>query len=301
MLGNSTLDNTFTNREIAIAMWFAIGLFWSFRREKIRSSMLRVANSFFQRKILAVAIALVVYTGVITALLHHLNIWRASNLKETVYWTIFTGFAAEVSITDLSKNKDYFISFLKDNIKLSVFIEYIVNAFSFSLAVELILVPMLLFLVLLKTVAELKEEHQPVKIITEILLAIFAICIISYSGYSLYNNFYKYATIYELISLLIPVLFTIFAVPFLYALAVFIEYDTLFTRIDFFLGENHGLVQFTKSIALKSCGFNIKAIKYVQRGIAIGIRRDSTREEILGVISEMRSAKDLGNLELPTE
>jgi hypothetical protein len=59
--------------------------------------------------------------------------------------------------------------------------------------------------------------------------------------------------------LLLPPLFTIAFLPFMYLIALFLKYENVFTRIDI-VNTNSELARYTKRRILAACRFNLRKL-----------------------------------------
>ena len=77
--------NTLNGREKAVIVWLLIFLFWALSQKNIRTSMLGVLKSLFQKKIPAVFIAMFFYVFLILLLFSKIQIWDVSLTKDTIF------------------------------------------------------------------------------------------------------------------------------------------------------------------------------------------------------------------------
>jgi hypothetical protein len=93
--------------------------------------------------------------------------------------------------------------------------------------VELIIQPVITFLVLLQVVAGTKDEYKSVKRFLDVLIAIIGFFLMGRALYLMIITWEQFATPQNLMSFLLPIIMTITFLPFVYLLAVYANYDKL--------------------------------------------------------------------------
>lgn len=171
----------FNARELAVIFWLFILILWAFSQKNIRKSFLGVLKSLFQIKILSVIIAAIIYTVFTVLLLAKMGIWEWTLLKDTIYWFIAVAFILLINTNKVNQEKGFFITILKDNLKIILVLEFILTLYTFNLITEIILVPILVFIGAMSVVSELKKEYLPVKKLFDFILSIIGIFFIVFA------------------------------------------------------------------------------------------------------------------------
>jgi hypothetical protein len=154
------------------------------------------------------------------------------------------------------------------------------------LVAELILVPIVTLVVMLKAVAELKPEHKQVETILDYALRLFGIGLIILTFHNATVDFQSFATPRNLRDLLLPPVFTIAFLPFIYLVALFMKYESVFIRIDFF-NDNSELAGYAKRRILAACHFNLRNLNKFSK--KVGMLRVSSRDDVLAFIRKAKS------------
>ena len=68
-------------------------------------------------------------------------------------------------------------------------------------------------------------------------MSLIGLIFIFYAGYMLVTDFINFATLENLESFYLPVLFSITFIPFVYFFALYSGYETFFIRLDFFVED----------------------------------------------------------------
>jgi hypothetical protein len=229
----------FSTREIAIIIWSSILIIGIIIIVKPKAffDLLKV---FFDYKIQIPLWLMFIYITGITICLYYFKIWNLGLLKDTVIWSIVS---ATVLFFNMNKAKDftYFKPILIGNLKAIVILEFITNFYTFNFITEIIVIPIMTFVGILQIYAEhsarTNPEHLKVASCLKNFFVFVGIFIFIYISYETYKYYEKLLTIQNIKSLLLPFALSVFLIPFLYFLALYMNYEILFIRIPFLIKE----------------------------------------------------------------
>lgn len=136
--------------------------------------------------------------------------------------------------------------------KWVIAIEFIVNFYTFSLVKELLLVPIVIFLALLQGVSQSDKRFIQVSKFLENIFAFIGLGLIAFVVYMTFKNYQEIFIIDNLFSFLLPPLLTILLIPFLYLLAIYINYEDLFVRVNFMTNDRKKNKLLKKEILLNA-------------------------------------------------
>ncbi len=222
----------FSTREIALIIWGIIAFILMMTGPKIRIAFYRVIQVAFFGKLFISFTCMIIYIAIIVYLLYCIDVWNTSLLKDTIIWTFFF---ASTTFFNLNKVVDtkYFKKLLTDSLKWTLLIEYLINFHTFSLIIELIILPFMLFIVAMQVSSEIDKQYEVVNKLFTGILSMFGISIFLYSLIqTIYksNELFTFSNFHEF---LLPLYMTILLMPFLYLIALFIQYESLFVRVRF--------------------------------------------------------------------
>lgn len=198
----------------------------------MRNSLADVVKLLFCKYFLVIYLTLGVYLFGVFSLLKAIGLWTFVDIKDSIFWLFSVAF---VLVFSLNKAKDskYFKEILIDTIKVIVILEFVINFYNFSLVTELIILPILIFVVMLQAVAGLDSKNAQVANLLTNLMTIFGLGLLIYSIYQMangYSNFFKLGTLH---SFILPIILTILFLPYLYCLSLYNIYESYFIRLDF--------------------------------------------------------------------
>lgn len=265
------------NREIATGIWLLIFCFWALSIAQVRSSIFSVLKVFFTTKLFLPFLFMVFYIVGITMALARVGFWDTSAIKDTVIWFFGGATVLYFSLNEAANDEKFFRRTFIGVISLIAIFEFIVNLYPFHIAVELILVPVVSFLVIMSTVAKLKPEHMQVKKALDFLLTLIGIVIIVFIIRAILGDLQNFATLKNLRDFMLPIIFTLGLLPLIYAMALVIQYESVFLRIDF-LNKNSPLTKAMKWKLFKLCTFNLPKLNtYSKKGILFKV---NSKEDI---------------------
>ncbi|MBS1537682.1 MAG: hypothetical protein JST20_08045 [Bacteroidetes bacterium] len=259
------LTDIFSTRELSLLIWLTVLIITLTFGKEIRKSMLGVISAFFATKIVLVFALLTIYVGLIVFLLKSFSLLDVTLFKDTIFW--FFSFAI-VTFFSINKAKDigFFKSILVDSFKWTIFLEFLVNFYTFSLTTELILFPFILIVTTTQAFSQTDKKNEQV---TKLLTNILSIIVTAYFLYALYKTLFDYKnvfTLHNLNSLVLPLLLTTLLLPFYYLLAVIMQYEELFIRADFMTNDKNKSKLLKREI-LMTAKFNLNKIKTIKTNL----------------------------------
>ena len=288
--------NLINNRELAAIIWLFIFIFCMLFNTSIRKLTFNILKILFSRHIMIMVATLAIYSSITIYLLLKLGLWNISVLKDTIFWFFGTAFVFAVNANKANKEDKYFKNIISDNIKIILILEFIANLYVFNLWIELIIAPLVFVLAAMLAVSERKKEFQSVSMFVTIVLVVFVAATVVFGLYNILYNFKSFATLDNLRSFIFPPLLTFMLLPYIYLLALFMEYEQLFFRLDWKFKGGDALARFTKMKIIKFCLFDLKKLNEFSKKSKIGIVEINNQADILDIIHGFKSGKTDENL-----
>lgn len=255
----------FNNREIAIALWSTLFFGWALSQKGIRLSILQLAKNFFSSKIIIPFTLLFAYSFLVVLLLRKIHIWSLSNLKETIYWFIFSGVIIAFTTIIYEKTQKTIRKKIRELVTFTVVLEFIVNTYVFKLHIEMLFIPMIAILTSVYTYTSIKNQHKKVEQFTGTLLAIIGITMIIQATIQIYHDFDKFRHFDTLIDFVLPPILTISILPAIYLLMLYASYELLFLRINLTFENSIERRRYAKKLLIYHCGFRVGKVRYMLR------------------------------------
>lgn len=217
-----------------------------------------------------------IYIVCITILLYYINLWRISQLKDTIYWIFGVALILFFNLNEIEKKDNYLKGIIKDNLKVIVLVEFISNFKSFNLLIEVITVIIIFFFSIVSAFTENDATKTRENKLSQIVLTFYGLAALVFSVIKIITNFDEFATIDNLKSLLLSPIFTILIIPFMYLLGLYMVYENLFMRIKHILRDQKKLSQFIARQILWKCNFSLKKVKIMSKELKIALMNNKT-------------------------
>lgn len=277
-----------SNREKALVIWVLIFLVWALFQKNIRNSIFRLLQALFQKKFLIVLLTMLLYTTSEVFLLCKLQLWDVFLIKDTVFWVFGVAFVLLLSINKASQDKDYFKKILLDNLKLIFVLEFIVNRYTFSIWVEIILMPLLFAIVAMSAYTEMKKEYMPVKKVVDSILVIFGIFLIIFVLFNIISDYWGFVNADSLRTFLLPPLLILAYMPFLYFVALYMAFETFFVRLDIFFKKDKELSKFIKRKVLSLCLVDLRKLNRFAKENTRDFLKLNDKDDVLKMIQKFK-------------
>lgn len=268
----NNLFNIFSTREVALIIWFLVFLIFVSRTKDVRHSIVGVIKAFFDRKLIVAFSTLLLYILFIIFILSYIGFWDISLLKDTVLWLLFSGIVLFMNINKV-EDVNYFSKLIKDNIKIIAIWEFLFNFYTLSLVWELVLIPVVFMFSVIEAFAEhsskQEESHKKVVALCKNILGLIGLVMIGYVIYRTITEYELLLSISNLKSFLLPVLLTALTLPYFYALALYMNYESFITVVKHL--HRNGDPKISKRLikaTLKYANININTLKRIWKYLA---------------------------------
>lgn len=278
------MDHIFNNREIASAIWlllsFLLLVIWAISNSGLRVKFRNLFRAFLKWGILVPLMAMIVYIALMVWGLSAIGFWDVSAIKVTVLWVLGSALIMLFRATRVQEGEGFFKEAILNNLKLIVLLEFISNAYTFSLWIELLLVPLVAFIVVPKAYTKIKvKADSSYRLVDKWLGYALALGGLVLLGIAIYRATYDiegFITIHNLRDFLLPVVLSILYLPFSYAWALFLAYDNLFRRINVY-NRDRELAHHLKKLILLT--FHVRLWRLLRWARQTPVPRINNREE----------------------
>ncbi|MBC8147179.1 MAG: hypothetical protein H8E98_04265 [Bacteroidetes bacterium] len=278
----------FNSRELAFFVWiFLLGI-WALNHKSIRESVNNVFKTFFNRTMLTITTSMIFYICFIVLLLKYIGYWDYGLLKDTIFWIIGVSFIQLFNLNKPEYENGFFIKIFKDNLKFIIIFEFLVNLFTFNFWTELILLPLYTAIVAVYTVSDLDEKYNPAKKLTENILVGVGFVIILFISIKTFQEFSIIFTLDNFRNIGLPILLTIGYLPFLYFMALFMSYESLFVRISVFLKENEDISRVAKERIILKFNLNLKKLNQFKKTFLLELFKLDDKTKIVKIINDYK-------------
>lgn len=259
----------FSTRELATAFWvgailIAVGMA-IVTNKKIRQGFIGVLKCFFNRKLRKLWEIYFLYIGIITLMFSRFPIWKNIYLKDIILWTLFSGLTICMNAVAGEADEKYISKVLKDNIRFTVVTEFLLSTFTFSLWVELIIIPIMTAITLLDVVAAQKSETVAVHKLLQSVIAFIGLCLVFQTVKVGIREYRELNMVDTLVSFFIPMVYLLFVTPLEYVFELYSKYEMLFIRMCFKEPRDKKVKRKRHLKVIKVCGLSVKRIMLFQK------------------------------------
>ena len=196
--------------------------------------------------------------------------WNIYFIKDTLIWLITVPIFSIMKAEEDSKK--YFKETLKSCFEIYILIEFIGVNYPFSIWIELIIIPIVILFSLVGEFAEKFGGTKEVSTFAYVIVIIISIFAFIHSIKLAIIDIENIFTIETLKNIIYIPLLTIFYMPMTYLILVFMNYETLWVKINCkkYLPKKDKRELMCK--AIKKCKLNLNKIKTIKLNEYIGIK-----------------------------
>jgi len=281
------------NREVAIALWLIIiasYIFFSKKMIEVRAAFKKLAFVFRSGPITIVFLSAVVYTAAMVYLLSEWNLWNIDQFKNTVFWFFSVGILSIYNLDKIKVDPDFFKSALIGNLKLLAILQFVVGIYSLPLLAELFLVPLMVVVGIMISIAESDLKYLPVKKLLNGIVITFGLFTLVYTAYMLATDFKELGQEKTFYDFIVPALLTIMYLPYVFAMMTYSTYEMVFVRLQFIV-QDRRLRRLAKLYAVAIINFRLGDIRrwadHIARVEVV------SHKQLLGTFAHLRKLRKL--------
>lgn len=252
----------FSTREISIFIWTVIIISLFMIMKDTRIIIINGIKVLFEPGPIKILLIYFLYITIITIFISKLSLWNWIYIKDIIIWSVFVGSINYVkSIID--DNFDFnLITILKDNMNVTIIVEFIISIFTFDIKLELVIVPIATIFSICNFYIEQNEKYESLSKISNTIMGGFGL-FLAFKTIEVGMHEYKYLNIKDtLVSFMIPIIYLLLSLPLYYIIRLYSKYETVFVSIPFRDGINPKEKRRRFYKIFKVCGFSTKKMEY---------------------------------------
>lgn len=257
--------NILTTREWATLIWGIILLVLALLHREIKKSLCNVVKIFFGPKLRILWEIILLYVIIITVVFSYLPFWNVIFIKDVVIWFMFSGIIFCMNAVSEEADEKYIIKILKENLKLTIIIQFLISTFTFNFWIELIIIPIISILVLLNAIAESMKEYEVVHKFFNCILGIAWVWILIKSIETGIREYKELNLINTFVSFMIPIVYLLLIIPLEYILELYSKYELLFVRMSFKEKKDEKIHRRHCFHVIKACKFSVYSVLLFQK------------------------------------
>ena len=223
--------NELNNREWATLVWLGVVVVLVLWWKKTRQPVLNLVHTAMTSLLAVLVAGLWVWTAGIVFLGAWAHLWTGDLLKDTAIWAIGPALALICGLAKAPTDPRFFRRVILGTAKVSILVEFYVNLQVFGFVQELLLLPVITSLAVLDQFAGTDPKYRPAKRLFDVILAVIGLDVLAYVTITLIASWHQQNPLHDVRELALPVWLTIGAVPYIFGVSLFFNYEWVFRRL----------------------------------------------------------------------
>lgn len=278
-----------TTREWATVIWAFILFVYAMVHRQIREAFWNVVKIFFGKKLRILWGIIFLYVLGITLIFYQLPFWDNAFIKDIIVWFVFSGLIYCMNAVSKEADEEYIRKVLKDNLKLTIVLEFIISTFTFNIWVELVIIPITTIIVIMNVIAEREEEYEKVHKLLDMVLAVAGFWILYETIKIGIREYKELDALNTFISFMIPIVYLILIIPLEYILELYSKYEVLFVRMSFKEAKDKKIQRRHRWLVIKVCKLSVHKVTLFQKKYWCKMYSRMSVAEFENLIKEFRS------------
>lgn len=224
-------------RQLSVLIWVVIAILFGLRSADLRASAVTVLKAFLNPAISTLFGVYTLWLVVVHRYAWSIELWNADLLSESLLWYAAAGVTLLFRINNLGQSSRFFRDQVVDTIKTGAIVEFLINVRPLSLLGELVLQPLLLILLTIGLVSKRDEKLATAGKIANLILALVGLGLVAYTASFLVREWSELDAGQLMREFALPVWLTLGALPIVYALALVLGYESLFSIMKAVTGQ----------------------------------------------------------------
>lgn len=276
----------FSTREFATGLWLLVFLGWAFTHPPVRRSAWQVVKAFVTPKVFLPVVAVAGYTALVVWAFELVGLWEPALLKDTILWFVLAGGVSVFSAMAGKEDESLFRLLVAENIKVLVFIEFLVNLYTFSLLAELVLVPTLALVGVMDAVAERDPAHEQVSRFLKSVQSLVGLAIFYFAVSTAVHDLRVLGTTDTWIQVSLPVILSLGLIPAAFLLRLYSSYEQLLIRFRMGPAKDPSLIRYAKAQLIRHVRFRPRVARRFLGKHALDLIRIRSKEDVDALFAE---------------
>lgn len=273
-------------RETATLVWAAVLIVFVLANRDLRHSAVSVVRALAQHPIRIVVGSTTCVAVLIVAALASIGYWRPTMIYETLIWFAGTGVAGTFNSDTLA---DLWGLLIK-TVALTSVIEFLTNAYTFAMPIELTLVPVVYFLLASMSLAQSRPEFAQVRRPLAFLITVVIVAAIAPTVVHLLNNPGEVLSAVHVKAFLLPLILTVCFLPYMYAARMIVVWQTMLAMLRDGMKDQPGLYDYAKRAVIRGCGASLVRAQLFEPEYRWRLAAATSRDDVVQVLGDFRTA-----------
>ncbi|HEY4809598.1 MAG TPA: hypothetical protein VIH71_00945 [Solirubrobacteraceae bacterium] len=222
----------------------------------------------------------------ITICLAWLGYWRTPMIPATVAWFAGTAIVGTFGTGDVSELR----RLVARTVALTAVVEFISDAYTLPLPVELILVPMVVVLVMLASFADLRPEFAITRKPFKVLIVALFVGMLTPTIVYVVQHLGQLASAERAREFLLPLVLTLALIPYLYLIRIVIAWQTALSMLTSSMQDRPLLLSTARRALIRSCHVSLPRIQLFEPEFRWRLATATSEEDIQSTMRDFNRA-----------
>ena len=270
----------FNTREIATACWLLVFLAFMLSKADFRRSGVALLGTFLHRRILTPICVMALYTSAAVWLLAAFHLWTVPDLKDTFVWFCASAIAMMIRFVTSPDADNMFKDVVAESVKIVIVLEFLVNAYTFSLPVELVMVPAFGLIAMLDAGASSNKRYPEAATIIKGVAGVVGTVLLAIVVIRALSDLKTLASFDTLRSIALAPLLSLLFIPCLYGLVLVAKYELVFLMLDLGTEKDSKLKRYARRRIRLAAGLSLRKIQRLLRDHSSDLMHAQTEADV---------------------
>lgn len=265
------------NREQAAIFWMVLLMAPLISKSEIRQGLVGVLIAATRMKIALLWVVYGLWILGFVSLADQVGFWQQKLTKNTLVWSVTSGILLLFKVSEL-RDWGSLRQLLPDIGKITLFVEYLSNMYVFSLFIEIILQPLLFFVILDPSVVDDPDHKVTLRRFSLYFGAGLGATVIIYNTIILIQGFGTLEYDQILLEIAWPVGLALWVLLILPPLALVASYEEAFVKLNMY-SERDSAFWYTKVGLLLALRWDLKLVRKAANGGTLHVARTDSLQD----------------------
>lgn len=247
-----------------------------------------VLRALLHIKILVPICLMAVYTATIAFILAVIGLWNVSLLKDTTVWFCFSAMAMMMRFMTADDTDNMLGKAVSDSLRIVIVVEFLINTYTFSLPVELVIIPIVTLIAVFDAVASTDKQYEVVAKLMKGLQAFIGFIIFAIVLKRAVADLQNLNSLDTIRSIVLAPCLSLLFFPFLYLMVLVSKYELVFLRLTSGPSKHPKLLRYARRSIVLHAGLNLRRVQCLLKNHAVDLMHIQTNADVDRLVEQMR-------------
>jgi len=289
-LSSQEYDFSFNNREIAFGIIIFIFLIWILQKKNIRIELIKLLHCLINKYFIRIYFEILIYSCFMVVVLYKMGLWSFNYTKDVLLWILFSALYLSFKVADTKDDKKIFRNIMKDTVGFAVFVEFLLNVYTFSIIAEVLLIVFISIVSMMIAYTEVFSSKDPGGRVNKLMYGInvyIGLNILLFLTSRILTQSEDLININTLKSFILPIILTVMFIPYLNYLLLWTTYKNVPVPIWLSKSKHKQLLLYFKFRMYLKCKLSRKKVADLiktKKYLILNIKNKKDVDDILSAI-----------------